>query len=159
MNELSRKRLADVHVELRERVEDIADALFKQSVVVEVVSGLRTYAEQSKLYAQGRSAPGKRVTNARAGESWHNFGLAVDLCPMKRGAFDWDAPRPVWSIIGVTAQLHGLQWGGTWKTPDLPHVQLPVTYTLAELRALRQHRTHAELLAALHIDGTTPRAA
>ncbi|SVE43245.1 uncharacterized protein METZ01_LOCUS496099, partial [marine metagenome] len=44
-----------------------------------VVHTLRTYAEQDDLYEQGRTEPGKIVTNARGGKSWHNFGLAIDF--------------------------------------------------------------------------------
>lgn len=151
MNALSLQRMRDVHPELRERVGVIAAVLFKRNIVIEVVSGFRSYDVQAKLYAQGRSSPGKIVTNARAGSSWHNFGLAVDVCPMKRGAFDWNAPRAVWLEIGSTAQLHGLEWGGTWRTPDLPHLQLPVAHTLADLRAERDRRIHAELLAFVRV--------
>ena len=149
MNELSRKRLHDVHPELRERVEATAAALFKRAIVVEVASGLRSYAEQTKLYAQGRTSAGKIVTNARAGSSWHNFGLAVDLCPMKRGKFDWDAHHSIWVEIGLTGQAHSLEWGGSWKKPDLPHLQLRVRQSLAQLHALRLKRTHAELIAVV----------
>ena len=57
-----------------------------------VVQGRRTIAEQNSLYAQGRTAPGNIVTNAQGGSSAHNFGLAVDMVPIKDNTLWWDAP-------------------------------------------------------------------
>jgi len=39
----------------------------------------RTFAESDKLYAQGRTEPGQIISNAKAGQSWHNYGLALDF--------------------------------------------------------------------------------
>ena len=51
--------------------QPIARALVQKArqngILVKVISGLRTYAEQDELYAQGRTKPGPRVTNARGG--------------------------------------------------------------------------------------------
>jgi D-alanyl-D-alanine carboxypeptidase len=103
----------------------IAD-LAAQGTVVEVVQGLRTFAEQDELYAKGRTKPGAIVTQARGGESNHNFGLAVDLCPFTNDKPDWNAPMTVWAAIGTSAAAQGLEWGGQWKKfLDKPHVQLP----------------------------------
>jgi peptidoglycan L-alanyl-D-glutamate endopeptidase CwlK len=44
-----------------------------------LTSGYRSKKEQNELYAQGRSKPGQVVTNAKAGQSYHNYGLAVDF--------------------------------------------------------------------------------
>lgn len=37
---------------------------------------IRTFAQQTEEYAKGRTKPGKIVTNAKAGQSAHNFALA-----------------------------------------------------------------------------------
>lgn len=65
-----------------------------------VTCTFRTHAEQEALYAQGRTTPGRIVTNARAGQSSHNFirngrpaSLALDVVPMRHG-------KPVWGIAG-----------------------------------------------------------
>jgi peptidoglycan L-alanyl-D-glutamate endopeptidase CwlK len=62
-----------------------------------IYTGRRTMEEQTALYAIGRSAPGKIVTKARAGESFHNYGLAFDWVPLKMSpknpdlyVADWD---------------------------------------------------------------------
>ncbi|RYD26112.1 MAG: M15 family peptidase, partial [Verrucomicrobiaceae bacterium] len=50
-----------------------------EGIDVKIICGTRTYSEQAKLYAQGRTAPGSKVTNAQPGYSWHNFGIAWDF--------------------------------------------------------------------------------
>ncbi|HVG34723.1 MAG TPA: peptidoglycan-binding protein, partial [Pyrinomonadaceae bacterium] len=65
-----------VHPELAKRVRMLIDNLAKAGMQIEVVQGLRTFAEQDALFAQGRTKPGKVVTNARGGQSNHNYGLA-----------------------------------------------------------------------------------
>jgi peptidoglycan L-alanyl-D-glutamate endopeptidase CwlK len=103
----------------------IAD-LAAKGLIVEVVQGMRTFAEQDELYAKGRTKPGEVVTQARGGESNHNYGLAVDLCPFTNDKPDWNAPVSAWAAIGAAAEKHGLEWGGQWKKfIDKPHVQLP----------------------------------
>lgn len=99
-----------------------------------ITQTLRTYAEQDALYAQGRTAPGARVTNARGGESWHNFGRAFDVAFVVGGAVTWDGP---WEMIGAMGEACGLEWGGRWAHPDRPHFQLTEGLTLAEARILR----------------------
>ena len=135
MNATSEARLEIVHPELAARIRRAADRLLKAGIVIEVVQGLRTYAEQDALYAQGRTKPGKRVTNARGGQSNHNFGLAVDVCPFRNGKPDWDAPHSVWQQIGDAGKFEGLEWGGDWTSlVDLPHLQLS-GLTLAQCRS------------------------
>lgn len=85
----------------------------------------RARDEQDRLYAQGRTAPGKIVTNARAGQSAHNFGLAFDGVPMVAGKPAWD-DHEVWQVYGRVAEAVGLEWAGTWiRFKEMPHVQHP----------------------------------
>lgn len=126
MNDASQKRLAKVHPELASRIQTLIGALAQQGLQVEVVQGLRTFAEQDALFAQGRTKPGPIVTRARGGQSNHNYGLAVDLVPFNDGKPNWNAPMSAWTTIGMGAHNLGLQWGGDWKKfVDKPHVQLP----------------------------------
>jgi len=85
----------------------------------------RTIAEQDKLYAQGRTTKGQIVTKAKGGQSPHNFGLAVDCCPLTvdKEDFWWAAPAGYWDVYGAIAKEHGLVWGGDWKFLDLPHIE------------------------------------
>ena len=126
MNPSSDNRLKKVHPELAKRVRTLIDNLAKAGMQIEVVQGLRTFAEQDALFAQGRTKPGKVVTNARGGQSNHNFGLAVDVVPFNGNKPNWDAPNSIWVAIGAEAERLGLEWGGNWKKfIDKPHIQLP----------------------------------
>lgn len=136
MDASSQKRLAKVHPELAARVTLVIEELAAKGYDVRVVQGLRTYAEQDGLYAQGRTKPGQRVTNARGGYSNHNFGLAADLCPFIDGEPAWDR-SDLFDLIGQTAVKHRLDWGGTWKKfVDKPHVELPTGLKVAQCRTL-----------------------
>ena len=128
MRPASEKRLGKLHPALAAAVRAAAADLAARGITIEVVQGLRTFEEQAALYAQGRTKPGPIVTQARAGESNHNYGLAADVCPFVDGQPDWNAPIRVWAAIGDAASRHGLEWGGQWKKfLDKPHVQLPLT--------------------------------
>ena len=88
-----------------------------------VHQGRRTWAEQAALYAQGRTAPGPIVTNAKAGQGYHNYGLAIDFVAMdKAGQPMWKLTP--WEMLGEVGEKLGLEWGGRWKKPDEPHLQL-----------------------------------
>ena len=124
MNTASENRLAKVHPRLATGVRTMIAALAAQGLTVEVVQGLRTFAEQDALFAQGRSKKGQIVTNAKGGQSNHNYGLAVDLCPFVNGKPQWN-DNAGFLLIGAEAAKVGLQWGGAWKKfIDKPHVQL-----------------------------------
>ena len=104
-----------------------------EGINVKVICGLRTYAEQAELYAKGRTAPGPKVTNARPGYSWHNFGVAWDFVVFDtNGQPLWDSP--LMDRCGVIGEGLGLEWGGRWKAVDKPHLQLKTGLTLAEAR-------------------------
>lgn len=76
MTPASENRLNKVHPELATRVRMLIDTFAQNGVQIEVVQGLRTFAEQDALFAQGRTKPGQVVTRARGGQSNHNYGLA-----------------------------------------------------------------------------------
>lgn len=122
------------------KVQAMLAELDAQSASFWVVSGYRPYAEQTALYAQGRTTPGKIVTNARAGQSSHNFGIAYDLVRdgfMERAGLQPDYRPASYDVLGPAAQKHGIVWGGSWTFKDLPHVQLPGYVTAAQLEPLR----------------------
>lgn len=87
-----------------------------------VTCTLRTKAEQEALYAQGRTKPGNIVTwtlNSR-----HLKGTAFDVVIMENGKPDWRVSNQKWAKMGEIAKMLGLLWGGYWKTPDYPHLEL-----------------------------------
>lgn len=89
-----------------------------------ITSGRRTMSEQQALYNQGRTVKGPKVTNAKPGQSAHNFGMAADLAPMKDGKIWWNAPDHVWKTMADVAQQIGLVAGYYFKSiHDAPHVE------------------------------------
>lgn len=160
MNPSSENRLKKIHPELAKRVRMVIENLAKAGVQVEVVQGLRTFAEQDALFAQGRTKPGKVVTNARGGQSNHNYGLAVDVVPMNNGKPNWEAPNSIWIAIGGEAEKLGLEWGGSWKKfLDRPHVQLPGLTVKQCISLFKQGGLQAVWAASTHLlqgSPTTP---
>jgi peptidoglycan L-alanyl-D-glutamate endopeptidase CwlK len=131
--------LTGVHPELAKRVKLMAGVLRGKGIPVQVTAGYRTAADQDALYAKGRTAPGDIVTNAKGGQSYHNFRLAVDIWPVDtKNNVVWSTPEssPLWQVIGQASQEQGLNWGGKWKFLDLPHHELPVPLTLTQLKAI-----------------------
>ena len=131
---------------LQPEVRPYARALVSKAagigITIKVISGLRTYAQQNELYAQGRSKPGRVVTNARGGYSNHNFGIAFDIGVFEGSKYLDESPK--YKAVGALGVELGLEWGGNWKTiQDEPHFQLRPTWAgstterdmLAELRA------------------------
>ncbi len=111
------------------------DGRLGPGVMVKVICGTRTYAEQTALYTQGRTTPGPIVTDAPAGYSNHNFGIAFDIGIFVRGEYEDESP--FYAQVGALGRSQGLEWGGDWTSfPDEPHFQLPWSGSLAQARAL-----------------------
>lgn len=130
MDKRSEALLTNVDSVLADKVRAAANQLATLGTYLLVVSGLRTAPEQNALYAQGRNgAPGHIVTNAKAGYSMHNYGLAVDVVPYlsgKSGQLNWDSNTPQFRAMVTALEAQGLVWGGEWKTfPDPDHFQMP----------------------------------
>jgi peptidoglycan LD-endopeptidase CwlK len=120
MDSVSEARLAEVHPELSRRIHQLADMV---SFPFRVTQGLRTYAQQDALYAQGRTSPGSVVTEAQGGYSMHNFGLAVDVVPFVNGVPDWNDKDAQWAELLAKAPSCGLAEGAQWRTfVDMPHL-------------------------------------
>jgi peptidoglycan L-alanyl-D-glutamate endopeptidase CwlK len=119
--------LAQLHDAIRPlAVQFLADAR-DAGIDLIVTCTSRTLEEQTALYAQGRTLPGRIVTNAQAGQSAHNFGLALDVVPIVNGKCDWEGTDLVWQQIGAMGQARGLQWLGAPDSTfhELAHFQLP----------------------------------
>lgn len=100
-----------------------------------VTSTFRDNESQEALYAQGRTMPGKKVTNARGGQSFHNYRVAFDVVPIVNGKPVWDAKDPLWQVIGAIGKSCGLEWAGDWKSfKEFPHFQYTGGLSLAEFQ-------------------------
>ena len=100
-----------------------------------VTSTYRDNESQDALYAQGRTKPGKIVTKAKAGQSFHNYKCAVDVVPLINGKPVWDDTM-LWSQIGGLGKQIGLEWAGDWKGfQEYPHFQYSGGKTIKQLQA------------------------
>jgi hypothetical protein len=120
------KRIDTLELDFRELVESLIEATEKATNRKWAISDARrTLAEQSDIYAQGRTKPGKVVSNAKPGQSAHNFGYAVDLWPLKaNGDFDWNAPDSIFKTMADIAESLGLTAGYNFRSiHDAPHVE------------------------------------
>ena len=114
-------------------VQPLARALIENAaaigICIKALSGTRSYDEQNALYEQGRSQPGRIVTNARGGYSNHNFGIAFDIGVFESGRYLDESPA--YKAVGALGMKLGLEWGGNWKTiQDEPHFQLRPAWAL-----------------------------
>ena len=95
-----------------------------KGITIKVICGTRSYSEQDKLYAQGRTTKGSKITNARGGYSLHNFGIAVDLGLFRGGKY-LEADTEYKTLVNSCGVPAGTEWGGNWKSiVDTPHFQL-----------------------------------
>ncbi|MES2787662.1 MAG: M15 family metallopeptidase [Pseudomonadota bacterium] len=105
-----------------------------QGIDVLITSTLRDGEAQAALYAQGRTKPGRIVTNAKAGQSWHNHACAFDFVPVVNGKAMWDDAR-TFDRCGEIAESVGLEWAGRWtKFKEAAHCQYTGGLTLADLQ-------------------------
>ena len=145
VDDRSEKILATLLPEVQPYARALVTKAAQHGITIKILSGLRTYEEQNELFAQGRTKPGRTVTNARAGFSNHNFGIAFDI-----GIFEGTKyldESPTYKAIGILGMDLGLEWGGNWKTiVDQPHFQLRPKWAadikerdmLAELRTRKE---------------------
>ncbi len=149
----------DLRVEASQIYEEICSRLGK-GVICRFAYTLRTFAEQDALFAIGRTKPGKKVTNARGGQSYHNYGLAVDIVLLidkdDNGTYEtasWDTKSDFdkdgvsdWMECVAVFKIWGWEWGGDWKSfKDLPHFQKTFGFTTPQLKARLAGRQYPKL--------------
>jgi peptidoglycan LD-endopeptidase CwlK len=132
----AQKELTGVHPFIAEKALQLVTKAHAEKIYIIITQGLRTIEEQNALYAKGRTAPGKKITNAKGGYSMHNFSLAFDFCVVDdKGKPCWNVDKR-WHRVGAIGKSLGLEWGGDWtKFKDYPHFQYTFGLSLADLRA------------------------
>ena len=173
IDKLTIQRISLLHPALREEVRDlyvnrIVPALSGQAIC-RFAYTFRGFEEQARLYEQGRQrlfdAQGRRlgiVTNAKAGLSYHQYGLALDIVLLvdrdNNGTFEtasWDTRTDFdrdgisdWGEVVNIFKSAGWVWGGSWtRFPDRPHFEK--TFGLPVKECLRRY------IAKEFIPGTT----
>ena len=120
---INSRKLEDLHPKVKVLCEKFISECKKQDIDVLITSTYRDAASQNALYAQGRTTPGKKVTNAKAGQSFHNWRCAFDFVPIVNGKAQW-SDVATFTKCGEIAESVGLQWAGRWvKFIELAHCQ------------------------------------
>lgn len=97
--------------------------------------GIRTVDEQDQIYMLGRTRPGKIVTNAKGGQSPHNYGCATDWTIFLAGQPQWMGDKDLrWLAYSQAIEKVGARWGGDWSGThgsnrtdfDKPHNELKI---------------------------------
>ena len=133
---ISFQRCQLLHPKVRQEVTDTitrVESKWPENYAVRVVQGLRTIEEQNALYAKGRTAPGSIVTNAKGGKSFHNHGLAFDICMMINGKVSWVVDAH-WMELVAEFKALGWVWGGDFKSiKDYPHFEKSYGFKVSTL--------------------------
>jgi peptidoglycan L-alanyl-D-glutamate endopeptidase CwlK len=132
---INSRSLDDLIPQARVRVDKLIEVCKAAGIDLLVTSTYRDNESQDALYAQGRTKPGKIVTKAKAGQSFHNYKCAVDVVPLINGKPVWDDTM-LWSQIGGLGKQVGLEWAGDWKGfQEYPHFQYTGGKTIKQLQA------------------------
>ena len=125
--------IKDLHPKVQAMAQAFLDKCKAEGIDVLITCTYRDGAAQDALYARGRSLltengqPVKIVTNAKAGQSAHQYRLAFDMVPLRNGKPVWggsNADLLLWQRVGNIAEEVGLEWAGRWtRFRELPHCQ------------------------------------
>lgn len=133
----------ELHPVVRERSNQLIQQAADKGIVMVITDEFRSVEDQDQLYEQGRTVAGNIVTNARGGESFHNFGLAIDFAiktPSENVIWDMQYDgnqngKSDWDEVVEMAKGLGFEWGGDWaQFKDYPHLQMNFGLTLADLQ-------------------------
>ncbi len=132
---INSRNLNDLLPVVQAKAEAFIKACADQGIDVLITSTYRDSESQNALYAQGRTAPGARVTNARAGQSWHNWHCAFDFVPVVNGKAQWN-DLVTFDRCGKIAEDVGLEWAGRWTSfKELAHCQFTGGMSLTDFQA------------------------
>ena len=133
---ISSRSIDDLHprVALMAR-QFIANCKMQLGVDILIYSTYRDKESQNALYAQGRTMPGRIVTNARGGESLHNYRCAFDFVPLVHGKPAWD-DADLYKKCAEIGEWMGFEWAGRWVSfKETCHLQWTNGRTLAQFKA------------------------
>lgn len=145
MDKITLQRIETLHPHLRDEAKqiysDICEAL-GNGVICRFTHTFRSIDEQNKLYAKGRTLPGQKVTNAKGGQSYHNYGLAIDIVLIVNNKATWERGQdfdkdgqPDWMEVVRIFKSYGWGWGGDFVTfKDYPHFEKTFGYTPSQLK-------------------------
>jgi len=116
-----------LHPILQYKIEQLIKLCEQNGLKIGIGECTRTVQEQNNLYAQGRTKPGNKVTNAKGSDygSMHQWGVAFDFY-RNDGKGAYNESGDFFGHVGRIGKSIGLEWGGAWTSiKDKPHFQLP----------------------------------
>lgn len=130
---ISSRKIEDLHPKVQTMCRAFLDKCKAQGIDILITCTYRDAEEQNRLYARGRTVltengqKVKKVTNAKAGQSAHNFRLAFDFVPLRNGKPVWGTTGSdlmLWMQVGNIGESVGLEWAGRWvKFKEFAHMQ------------------------------------
>jgi len=132
---MASRRISDLEPIVRKKAEAFEAACKAEGLDILIYCTYRSPEEQDELYAQGRTKPGNIVTNARGGQSFHNFRCAFDFVPLLAGKPQW-GDKALYLKVGIVAESVGLEWAGRWtgKFKETAHCQFSNGLSLRDLQ-------------------------
>ncbi|WLR52480.1 M15 family metallopeptidase [Bacillus tianshenii] len=142
------RNMGAVHPVVKQKAIQLIKQAYSEGILLQISSGLRSFEDQARIYGQGRKSfwyngkdygnPSKSVvSNAKPGQSVHNYGLAIDYCLVSS-----DGQRALWTVndkwkrVAAIGKSLGFSWGGDWENfKDYPHLQLTGGLTWQDLKA------------------------
>lgn len=132
---INSRKLEDLNPKVKSLCEKFISECNKEGIDVLITSTYRDAESQNALYAQGRTTAGKKVTNAKAGQSYHNWRCAFDFVPLINGKAQWNDAK-LFTKCGEIAESVGLEWAGRWvKFKELAHCQFTNGLKLSDFQA------------------------
>ena len=129
------RNINDLHTKVTAMASEFINRCKAEGIDVLITSTYRDAESQNELYAQGRTKPGKKVTNAKAGQSYHNWRVAFDFVPVVNGKAQWNDAE-LFTKCGEIAEGVGLEWAGRWvKFKELAHCQYTGGLSLKDFQA------------------------
>ena len=122
---INSRSLDDLHPTVRAMAEDLKARCAAENIDILITSTYRDNESQDALYAQGRTAPGNKVTNAKV--------------PLRGGKPVWNTSGvdgQLWMRVGAMCKAAGLEWAGDWTSfKEYPHFQFTNGLKLSDFEA------------------------
>lgn len=143
---VTNQRIQSLHPAIREKAKAFIAEAARQGIKLRMIEGLRSFDRSNALFNQpfdGKDNDGdgkidetdEKVTNAKGGQSYHNYGLAFDVVEIKNGKGVWENPN--WPKIGAIGKSFGFRWGGDFKSlVDRPHFEYSAGFSVSQLLAM-----------------------
>jgi peptidoglycan L-alanyl-D-glutamate endopeptidase CwlK len=158
-DKVSISRVRSLHPRIAPEVESLINEVesgWPENVAVRITQGGRSFEEQNMLYAKGRTTAGPKVTNAKAGEGFHNYFLAIDGVILVDGVLEWNSP--FWNDVVKKFVAAGYRWGADWDQDGVTKAQGDKDEHLVDTPHFEKSFGHSwrDLLAKYHNEDFIP---